>query len=79
MLVRRKGRVVLRETSRDLGMPIVPLAEIGINLPVEVKVGLSASNISATPLGATFQNFALLRDTRVVESAFDSKGSESGR
>ncbi len=73
--VRRKGRVVCA-AGEDLGAPIVPLAGIDMNFPPKVKIGVSASNISATPLGATFQNFALLRDTRVVESAFGGKGSE---
>ncbi len=78
VLLRRKGRVVCA-AGRDLGAPIVPLAEIEINLLPQVKVGLSASNISAAPLAATFQNFALLRDTRVVESAFGNRGREPGK
>ena len=39
-------------------------------MPAKVRIGLSASNISATPFTATFGNFVLLDDVTMVEAKF---------
>ncbi len=41
-----------------------------IDLPAKVQIGLSASNISATPFTATFENVALLDDVTMIEARF---------
>jgi hypothetical protein len=78
LLLRRKGRVVCA-ASRDLRAPIVPIKGIDLDLPSKVKIGLSASNISATPFTATFENFALLSDVKIVEAKFANGASERGK
>jgi serine/threonine protein kinase len=78
LLLRRKGRVVCA-ASRDLSAPIVPIKEIELDLPPKVKIGLSASNVSATPFTATFENFALLSDVNVVEAKFGKRASDQGK
>ena len=67
LLMRRNGRVVCR-ASLDLATPPVLMKGIDLDLPSKVKIGLSASNISATPFTATFENFALLRDVTIIEA-----------
>ena len=68
-LVRRKGRV-LCASSPDLATPPVAIKGIDLDLLSKVKIGLSASNISATPFTATFKNFALLSDPTIIKARF---------
>ena len=57
--------------SLDLAAPIVPIKGIEVELPSnKVRVGISASNMSSTPLTATFENFALLGDVPITEAKF---------
>jgi hypothetical protein len=71
LLMRRKGRVTFG-TSRDLATPPVPVKGTEIVMPAKVKIGLSASNISAKPFTATFENFALLTDVAIIDAMFGS-------
>ena len=58
LLMRRNDRLWCG-ASLDSGYPPVPIWEIELNLPKNVRVGLSACNISARPLTATFEHFAV--------------------
>ena len=44
--------------------------EFDLVLPSKVKIGLTASNISAKPFTATFENFAVLTDVSVIDEQF---------
>ncbi len=69
ILVKRKGK--LRSLfSPDGGKSIAPLQEYDLDLPAKVKVGLTASNISAKPYSATFEEFAVINDTTLIDSQF---------
>ena len=50
--------------------PPVPIKGIELGMPAKVKIGLSASNISAKPFTATFENFALLTDVSIIDAEF---------
>ena len=69
LLMRAKGRLKLGLTV-DLATPPIQIKELEIELPAKLKIGLSASNISATPFTAIFENFALLSDVSLVEAKF---------
>jgi hypothetical protein len=69
LLMRRKGRVIVGASS-DLDPPPRPFKEIDLDLPSRVKVGLSASNISAKPFTATFENFAVFNDVEIIDAVF---------
>jgi S1-C subfamily serine protease len=69
LLVRRKGRVMCG-ASPNLGAPPQPFKLIELDLPRKVKVGLSASNISAKPFSAHFENFALISDETKLDAMF---------
>jgi len=69
LLMRRKGRVVCG-ASHDLGALPVPIKGTELDLPSKVRIGLSASNISAKPFTATFENFAVLNDVSVIDEEF---------
>ena len=67
LLMRRKGQVMCGASPR-LGSPPQPFKLIELDLPKKVKVGLCASNISAKPFSAQFENFALIsNDTQLNE------------
>ncbi len=68
-LTRRTGRLIAA-SSPDLTVAPAPLKAIAIDLPAKLKIGLSASNISAAPFTATFENFALLSDPSIIEARF---------
>jgi hypothetical protein len=44
--------------------------EFELDLPKKIKVGLSASNISAKPFSANFEDFAILSDTTLIDAQF---------
>lgn len=72
LLIRRKGRL------RCLFVPTGSRAlhtfrEFALNFPDKVKVGLTASNISAQPFSATFQRFALITDTTQIDQEMDAE------
>jgi hypothetical protein len=69
LLMRRKGRVVCG-ASLNLGAPPVPVKAVDLDFPAKVKIGLSASNISANPFVATFENFAVLKDVEFIDAKF---------
>jgi S1-C subfamily serine protease len=69
LLVRRKGRVMCG-ASLNLGTPPQPFKLIELDLPKKIKVGLSASNISAKPFSAQFENFALISNETQLDAMF---------
>jgi hypothetical protein len=69
ILVKKKGRVRCM-FSLDGGQSGGRFREFALNLPGKLKVGLSASNISAKPFTATFENFALLSDVTKLDQSF---------
>jgi S1-C subfamily serine protease len=73
LLMRRKGRVTFGTTG-DLAALPVPIKQIKLDLPDEVKIGLSASNNSAKPFTATFENFALVTDVTIIDAEFGNDG-----
>jgi serine/threonine protein kinase len=68
-MLRRKGLVICG-LAPDLATPPIQIKEVPLDLPSQLKVGLSASNISATPITASFENFALLSDVSSVAAKF---------
>ena len=80
LLLRRKGRVIAG-ASFDLRMPPMAFKGVELDLSAKVKIGLSASNISAKPLTAQFEKFALLTNETQLEALFgdevaDGSGGE---
>ena len=69
LLIRRKGRVRWG-TSRDRATLPAPTREIELDFPAKVKIGLSASNVSAAPFTAAFENFAVLSDAAMIDAKF---------
>jgi hypothetical protein len=67
LVLRDKGRLVLGVTG-DIATPIVQVKEFASVFPSKINIGLSAANISAAPLTATFENFALLNDVSIIKS-----------
>ncbi len=50
--------------------PPVPVKAVELDLPGKVKIGLSASNISAKPFAAQFENFALINSETQLDAMF---------
>jgi S1-C subfamily serine protease len=69
LLMRRKAKVMVG-ASFNLGSPPQPFRVIELDLPKRVKVGLSASNISAKPYSAQFENFALISNETQLDAMF---------
>jgi Trypsin-like peptidase domain len=69
LIMRRKGRVVCG-ASLNMTAPPVPIKTIELDLPSKVKIGLSASNISAKPFTAQFENFALINSETQLDAMF---------
>jgi hypothetical protein len=69
IVVRRKGRVRCLY-SPDGGNSVAVFREFELDLPPKVKVGLSATNISAKNFTANFENFTLLNDATKSDSEF---------
>jgi regulation of enolase protein 1 (concanavalin A-like superfamily) len=69
LLMRRKGRVVVG-ASFNLGTPPMPFKSIEFDLTPKVKIGLSASNISAKSFTAHFENFALINNDTQMDVMF---------
>ncbi len=67
IVMRRQGRVICT-ASVDLTAPLAPSMHVEMDLPAKVQIGLSASNISATPFTATFEGFVLLDDVTMIEA-----------
>ena len=67
LLSRRNGRLVFA-TSADFAAFPVTNKGIELDLPPTVKIGLTASNISAKPFTATFENFALITDPQAIDA-----------
>jgi S1-C subfamily serine protease len=68
ILQRRKGRVRCMFLPNQ-GRQIVPYRDFALSFPPKVKIGLSASNISAKPFSATFENFTLISDVTKMDQA----------
>jgi hypothetical protein len=75
LLMRRKGKVMVG-ASFNLGSPPQPFRVIELDLPTKVKVGLSASNISAKPFSANFENFALFNNVTQIDAMFSEPTPE---
>ncbi|MGO9469812.1 MAG: trypsin-like peptidase domain-containing protein [Isosphaeraceae bacterium] len=69
IVIRRKGRVRCL-FSPDGGNSVATFKEFELDLPPKVKVGLTASNISAKPFTANFENFAIVNDATKIDSEF---------
>jgi hypothetical protein len=69
ILIRRKGRFKCMFGPNG-GLSGIAFSELALSLPPKLKVGLSASNISAQPFTATFENFALLSDVTKLDAVF---------
>jgi S1-C subfamily serine protease len=72
VLIRRKGRLQCLY-SPDGGRSGLKFPTFAFSLPAKVKVGLSASNISAQPFSAAFENFALVSDVTKIDRALDGE------
>ena len=68
-MLRRNGRLICG-VAPDLATPPIQIKEIALDLPPQLKIGLSASNVSTTPFTASFENFALLSDVSPVQAKF---------
>jgi hypothetical protein len=69
LLMRKKGRLIIGASTVP-GSPASPLKQIDLDLPAKLKVGLSASNISARPFMATFEHFNIINDLTTLPAAF---------
>ncbi len=69
LLMRRKGRVWCG-VSANLSSPPRPIKLVELDLPKKIKIGLSASNISAKPFSAQFENFALINNETQLDAMF---------
>ena len=54
--------------SPNGGQSVVAFHEIDLDLPTKMKIGLTASSISAKPFTATFEKFALLNDVGLIDA-----------
>ena len=70
LIMMRRGARVTCTASSDLAAPLAPSMRAEMELPAKVRIGLSASSISATPFTATFENFVLLDDVTMIEAKF---------
>jgi S1-C subfamily serine protease len=69
LLLRQKGRVWCG-ASRNLGAAPQPIKFIELDLPSKLKIGLSASNMSAKPFAAQFENFFLINNETEIQAMF---------
>ena len=69
ILIRRKGRVRCMFSANG-GTQLVAFHEFALDLPKKMKIGLTAANISAKPLSMTFENFAIVNDSTMIDSQF---------
>jgi regulation of enolase protein 1 (concanavalin A-like superfamily) len=67
LMIRRKGKLRCA-FSPDGGNHLIPFREFVLDLPKKVKIGLTAANISAKPLSVTFESFAVINDTKLLDS-----------
>ncbi len=67
LMIRRKGKLRC-VFSPDGGNHLVGFHEFVLDLPKKVKIGLTAANISAKPLSVTFESFAVITDSKLLDS-----------
>ncbi len=67
LMIRRKGKLRC-VFSPDGGNHLIPFHEFVLDLPKKVKIGLTAANISAKPLSITFESFAVITDSKLLDS-----------
>jgi S1-C subfamily serine protease len=77
ILAKRKGKVRCL-FSADGGKSVAMLQQFELDLPDKVKVGLIASNISAKPMTASFEDFALIDDQKLIDMLFGVTEMPSG-
>ena len=68
LLLMRHGTRVTCRASLDLADAAIAQKTFEYDLPAAVEIGLSVSNISASPFTATFDQFALLNDVAILTS-----------
>ena len=68
LLLMRHGTHVTCQASLDLADAAIAQKVFEFDLPPAVEIGLSVSNISASPFTATFDQFALLNDVTILKS-----------
>ncbi len=68
LLLMRHGTRVTCRASLDLADAAIAQKTFEFDLPAAVEIGLSVSNISASPFTATFDQFALLNDVTILTS-----------
>jgi hypothetical protein len=69
IMLRRKDRLRCM-FSPDEGTHLIAFHEFVLDLPKKVKIGLTGANISNKPLSVTFENFAVLNDSKTLDSQF---------
>ena len=67
IIIRHEGKLICA-FSPDEGHHIIPVHAFVLDLPKKVRIGLSASNISAKHFTATFEHFFVLTDADVITS-----------
>ncbi len=69
IMIRRKGKARFQFRESDA---LVSFAspEFELDLPKKVKLGLTASNISAKPFTANFDDFAVVNDATLIDEEF---------
>jgi hypothetical protein len=72
IMVRRKGRIRCMFGPSGSNS-IYTFREFAMNFPSKVKVGLSATNISAEPFSANFEGFALLSDATQIDRELEGE------
>jgi S1-C subfamily serine protease len=73
IIIRKKGKLICA-FSPDEGHHIIPVHAFVLDLPKKVKLGLTAANISAKPLMVTFESFAVLTDSKTLDSLGEGGG-----
>ncbi len=72
IMIRRKGRIRCQFVPSG-SQSRYTFREFALNFPSKLKIGLSASNISAQPFTATFEGFALISDATQIDSELEDE------
>ncbi len=72
IMTRRKGRLRCMFVPNGSGS-VHTFSDFALNFPSKVKIGLSASNISAQPFSATFEQFALISDATQIDRELEGE------
>ena len=69
IMIRRKGKARFQFRASDSPVSFAS-PEFELDLPKKVKLGLTASNISAKPFTANFEDFAVINDATLIDEEF---------